>query len=67
MERLIFLARSLSRRPRRLLRDRRGASSIEYGLILAFVVLAMFGALSQTAAVTRDLWSTISDRFVNAR
>ena len=51
----------------RLLADRRGGSAIEYGLILAFIVLMMFGALVQMAGITKDMWSDISTRVTTAR
>ena len=50
----------------RLLRDRRGTSSVEMGLILAMIVLAMFGALSNFADESVELWTTIKDRSVEA-
>lgn len=50
-----------------LLRDSRGASTIEYGLILAFIVLMMFGALTQMAGTTRNMWNDVSNQVTNAR
>jgi len=51
----------------RLRRDRRGATAIEYGLIVALIVIAMIGALTQLASVTTDMWSNVSSKVVNAR
>ena len=50
----------------RLWADRRGTSSVEYGLILAFIVLMMFGALQGLAGVTKNLWTDISTRVSEA-
>lgn len=46
----------------KLLRDESGASAVEYGLILAMVVLAMVGALSSVATSTIDMWDDVSDK-----
>ena len=40
--------------------DRRGATAIEYGLIVALIVLAMVGALSDVAATTLGLWTRVA-------
>lgn len=50
------------RRPTsRMLADERGATAVEYGLIVSLIVLAMFGALSNVAGVTTNLWGTIAN------
>ena len=46
----------------RLLRDDRGATAIEYGLIVALVVIAIIGAVSSVADETNGLWAFVSDR-----
>ena len=51
----------------RLFRDRRAATALEYGLIIALVVLAMFGALQLVGGVTTDMWNNVSTKVVNAR
>lgn len=38
-----------------------GATAVEYGLIIAMVVLAMIGALSNVASKTNQMWSNVSD------
>jgi pilus assembly protein Flp/PilA len=58
--------RAVNRR-RRLRTDARGTSSVEYGLILAFIVLAMFGALVQLADRTKALWNDVSTQVTTAR
>jgi pilus assembly protein Flp/PilA len=44
----------------RLARDTRGGTAIEYGLIIALCVLAMFAALQGVADVTIRLWDDVS-------
>ncbi len=46
---------------RALLRDQRGATAVEYGLILALIVLAMLGALQLFATESIGMWTRISD------
>ena len=50
----------------RLFADRRGATVVEYGLILAFIVLAIFGALQSFGGSTGELWNTFTAKIVNA-
>lgn len=45
---------------RRLVADRRGATTIEYGFILAMVFLAIMGVISALAGSTTDMWGSIS-------
>lgn len=44
------------------LRSERGTSSIEYGLILAFVVLLMHVALQALAGETSTMWTSVSTK-----
>ena len=41
--------------------DSRGATAVEYGLIVSLVVIAMVGALQAVANANSSVWSTISD------
>ena len=50
-----------------LLADRRGATVVEYGLIIAGIVLAIFGALQSVGGSTGNMWNNISSRVINAR
>jgi pilus assembly protein Flp/PilA len=43
-----------------LIRDTRGATAVEYGLILAMIFLAMVGALSTVAGTTIQMWNNVS-------
>lgn len=48
--------------PTRLLRDERGATAVEYGLILSMVVLAMLAALAGVANETKKMWGDVSTK-----
>ena len=50
----------ISRRPK-LLKDERGVSAVEYGLIIALIVLAMVAALAQVATATTTMWNNVSE------
>jgi pilus assembly protein Flp/PilA len=52
---------------RRLLRDRRGVTAIEYGLIAAIIVIGMFAAVSQMANGTIRMWNHIDSKVAEAR
>ncbi|HJT39687.1 MAG TPA: Flp family type IVb pilin [Sphingobium sp.] len=43
-----------------LLRCERGATAVEYALILALVVLAMIAALSNVATRTIGMWNNVA-------
>lgn len=43
-----------------LLRSRRGATVVEYGLIAALVVIAMLVALQALAGETVGMWNNVS-------
>ena len=51
----------------KLVRDRRAATAVEYGLILALVVLTMMAALTGVASVTTNMWGNISTKVQTAR
>jgi pilus assembly protein Flp/PilA len=51
---------------RKLYRSRRGAASIEYGLICALIVLAMMAALIQVADVTTTMWDDVTNQVESA-
>jgi pilus assembly protein Flp/PilA len=46
----------------RIMHDRRGVTTIEYGLIIAFIVLVIFAALVALAGQTTAMWTNISTR-----
>lgn len=47
---------------KRLVRDQRGASAIEMGLICAMIVLAMLTALNGVADESQLTWTTVSSK-----
>jgi pilus assembly protein Flp/PilA len=56
----------LARLAMKLARNRRGATSIEYGLILALIVLVMFVALANVAGTTIRMWTRVSNNVESA-
>ena len=51
----------------RAMRQQRGATAIEYGLILALVVIAMIVGLSVLANSTTGMWNTVDTKVSTAR
>lgn len=47
---------------RRLIVSRKAATSVEYGFLLALVVLAIMVALVEMGSTTSGLWSNISTK-----
>jgi pilus assembly protein Flp/PilA len=47
-------------------KDERGATAVEYGLILALIFLAMVVGVAAVGTSTSDLWSNISNQVKNA-
>ncbi|USU05829.1 Flp family type IVb pilin [Sphingomonadaceae bacterium OTU29MARTA1] len=60
------LLRRLTGRVSLSLRDSRGATAVEYGLILALIVIVMIVALKQVANANTDMWRNVSDKVVAA-
>jgi pilus assembly protein Flp/PilA len=44
-----------------LLKDKRAATAVEYGLIAALIVIAMLASLSTFASVTTGMWNNVSN------
>ena len=44
-----------------LQRDSRGATAIEYGLIVALIVIAIIVSVQGVASETNGLWATVRD------
>lgn len=51
----------------RLLKDRRGATAIEYGLIAALISMACVIAFQSLGLNLADIFTTISDTLAGAR
>lgn len=49
-----------------LIRDERGTSAVEMGLICALIVLAMLTALQGFANATQGTWNNVSSATANA-
>lgn len=47
---------------RLLAHEQRGATAVEYGLILALIVLAMIGALRSVANANTAIWNNVSEK-----
>jgi pilus assembly protein Flp/PilA len=45
---------------RKLLRNSKGATAVEYGLILALLVIAMVAALTGLASTTTGMWNNVA-------
>ena len=56
----------MKRRILSLLQDQRGATAIEYGLIISLVVIAMMASLMQVANVTVGMWNGVSEKVVES-
>jgi pilus assembly protein Flp/PilA len=50
----------------RLARDSRGATAVEYGLILSLIVLAMIAALMNVASTTSGMWNNVATKVATA-
>jgi pilus assembly protein Flp/PilA len=46
----------------KLLRDNRGATAIEYGLIVSLIVIAMIAALEGVANENTGLWAIVTEK-----
>lgn len=46
--------------------DQRGATAVEYGMILAMIFLAMIGAVSAFGVNATEMWNDMSDTIVEA-
>ena len=51
----------------RFLGNDSGATAVEYGFILALVVIAILAALASFAEASNDMWSNVSAKVVGAR
>ncbi len=52
---------------RHLGRNTRGATAVEYGLILALIALAAMGAILEVAKTTTGMWNNINAEVTRAR
>lgn len=47
---------------RTAVRDSRAATAVEYGLIVALIVIAMIASLQGVASVTVGMWGNVSNK-----
>ena len=50
---------------RAIAHDTRGATAVEYGLIVSLVIIAMLTALTTFASKSVGMWGMIANRVVN--
>lgn len=51
---------------KRLLRDTRGATAIEYGLIISLIVIAIISAMQSFANSTISMWGNVEEAYETA-
>ncbi|MFM5915233.1 Flp family type IVb pilin [Chakrabartia godavariana] len=49
---------------RRLWRDERGATAIEYGLIVALIVVAMMTTLGSIGDTVSNMWNLVASNYM---
>ncbi len=54
-----------SKLTRRLWRDERGATAIEYGLIIGLVVVAMMLSIQSIGETVSDMWNLVADEYLS--
>lgn len=47
--------------------NQRGATAVEYGLIVAMIVIAMFASLQGVGEVTTKMWNDMSKKVQDAK
>jgi len=52
--------RSTLRALRSLWRNRRGATAVEYGMILALIVIGLIAVIAQLGKTTSDMWNGVA-------
>lgn len=55
------------RRLRAISRDEKGATAVEYGLILALIFLAIVSGVALLAATTTGMWNNVSTEVRDAK
>lgn len=59
--------RALLRHVRRFSASRRAATAVEYGFIIALIVLALLGTLQLLAGRTTSMWNWVSEQVTTSR
>ena len=55
-----MLTRSIARLAKAVLRDRRAATAVEYGLIIGLIVIATFAAMRNVADASTRMWNYVT-------
>ena len=50
---------------RRLYRDERGATAIEYGLIVALIVVAMMSTIGSVGETVGNMWDLVANNYMS--
>ncbi|CAN5250109.1 hypothetical protein BH10PSE15_BH10PSE15_18890 [soil metagenome] len=50
---------------KKLMRDHRGGTAIEYGLIAALVIITMVLTIVELGGVTSGMWNTVNNKVAN--
>jgi pilus assembly protein Flp/PilA len=55
----------MKRRLIKLIRNIRGATAVEYGLIVALIVIVVMGAISALGGTNGSIWGNTADKVSN--
>lgn len=58
--------RSTLRSLRSLWRDQRGGTAIEYGMILALIVIGLIAVVAQLGKTTSDMWNGVARNVIES-
>lgn len=58
--------RRLGKQFGRLARDRRGATAVEYGFIVALIVITIIVSIQALAGANTAIWNNVSDKVQKA-
>jgi pilus assembly protein Flp/PilA len=50
---------------RRIVRDQRGATAVEYGLIVSLIVIAVIVGVKATATSITSTWNNVSSQIIH--
>jgi pilus assembly protein Flp/PilA len=58
--------RSVKALVRKLLRDRKGATAVEYGFILALITIGLITVVVELGRTTQSMWNNVNDKVTAA-
>ncbi len=50
----------------RIFRDQKGATAVEYGLIVGLIIIALMTGLSALGGGTGGMWTNVASKYVTA-